>query len=764
VPWTHSPRILSEHLAPLPEPLACLLAPGETAAPGAVAALAARALLDFPALAETPPPRWPQWLAPHQVPAAERLHTILARHGGALLADAVGLGKSYVALAVALTLRDPFALVVPAVLVPQWRSLLAQHDAQAPILTHEALSMRPVRLPTNPTTHLLLVDEAHRFRNPETRRYGALARLAVGRKILLVTATPVHNRVADLVHLFRLFLRDHDLTALGLPSLRHAARGKVARDTLASVVARLSVARSRERARVGYGAGPVALSFPQRTGGTVIRVGPAPESRLADLVQEIARLDAGHEAAGLLRLLLLSRLASSLPAFRASLARYEAFLDLWRAAAAEGRALGRRDFQRLFPRGETSDMQLAFFPLLLSPGATAAVTRDHAVVQRLGLLATATEDPKADALEQLLAERSGKTIVFAQARATVRYLLRRLAGNGRRVAAVMGQSGLIGREPARREDVLRAFAPRAQGAPQPAPALRTDVLIATDLLSEGLNLQDAARVVHYDMPWSPARIAQRVGRVDRAGSPHPRIETVSFMPPPPLAEALASERRLFGKARARSRAGGGPHAFDWCDRLQDLAAGAVAASAPACTAAADRENAAVLVLRIGGLVEALVVTESDVRADPARATVLLERAARSPPASLDRARLERAIQRAAPLLRARLATVEAARWRAEDRDRLSRRLIPWVLAAARRAARRREHAELARLDALVSRLALGMTAGEELLLDDLLARRGPLSLRAVLDWHERLPAAADRVDRPEVELVAAVMLQDMSRP
>src|SRR5213592_1353708 len=56
---------------------------------------------------------WPARLAPHQIPAAERLIGILGRHGGALLADAVGLGKSYVALAVALALSEPFALVVP---------------------------------------------------------------------------------------------------------------------------------------------------------------------------------------------------------------------------------------------------------------------------------------------------------------------------------------------------------------------------------------------------------------------------------------------------------------------------------------------------------------------------------------------------------------------------------------------------------------------------------------------------------------------------
>src|SRR5205823_537524 len=88
---------------------------------------------------------------------------------------------------------------------------------------------------------------------------------------------------------------------------------------------------------------------------------------------------------------------------------------------------------------------------------------------------------------------------------------------------------------------------------------------------------------------------------------------------------------------------------------------------------------------------------------------------------------------------ARLDATERARWRAADRDRPTRRLIPWVLAAARRAAARRRHTELARLDALVSRLALGMTAGEELLLAQLLERRAPLTVRDVLAWHERLP-------------------------
>src|SRR3989454_3995498 len=142
---------------------------------------------------------------------------------------------------------------------------------------------------------------------------------------------------------------------------------------------RLIVARSRPRARAGYPAGPVALCFPERAAGEVIRAGTAPERQLEDLVRGVAQLEvsAARATAGLFRLMLLSQLASSLPAFRASLARFEAFLDLARAAAAEGRSLGSREFQRLFPRGEAADLQLTLLPLLLPPGTAAAGARDR---------------------------------------------------------------------------------------------------------------------------------------------------------------------------------------------------------------------------------------------------------------------------------------------------------------------------------------------------------------------------------------------------
>jgi hypothetical protein len=405
------------------------------------------------------------------------------------------------------------------------------------------------------------------------------------------------------------------------------------------------------------------------------------------------------------------------------------------------------------------------FPPLISPILRGPPPDDRAAVHRLRALLVDTLDPKAELLERLLGAYRGKTIVFTAARATARYLARRFSTQ--RISAVLGDYGLLGGTRATRREVLRAFAPCSQEAPQPPAALETDILITTDLLSEGVNLQDAARVIHYDLPWSPARLAQRVGRIDRLGSPHAFIETVTFLPPGPLATALRLEERLAAKAlvqsatsaqvetvRGASRSG----AFDWCDRLDQLARGEAVLAPGAWAVVSGNHPSVVLVVRLGALVEAVVVDRGGARVDPALATVCLEQARLPIQHATARVILDDAIERAGPLLRDRLRAIADTRWRAGDRDRPGRRLIPYALAAARNAARRGDAVTLARLDGLVTRLASGMTAGEELLLEQLLEGSAPLSAADLLGWHERLPALTVGAETPTTELIAALVV------
>jgi hypothetical protein len=472
--------------------------------------------------------------------------------------------------------------------------------------------------------------------------------------------------------------------------------------------------------------------------------------------------------------MLLRQFASSTPALIQSLRRYDAFCEMSREAARVSRRLGAREFRRLFPPAEGPSLQLAFLPLLLDEGD--AELSDEGEVDSLRSLLSRLRrpalDPKAEALERLLADRTGKTIVFTTAAATVHHLRRRLMQTFR-VGAVAGRSGWLGGDRVSREEVLAAFAPRAQRAAAPTPACVVDILIATDLLSEGLDLQDAERVVHYDLPWSPARLAQRVGRIDRLASPHRRIETIAFLPPDPLARALALERRLAGKVAAQLGAGAaqveeisGPGAgeapLDWCDRLQQLAGGEPATAPAGCAAAVAADvDACVLVLRLGTDVEAIVVQGGSAASDPVRATALLERATGAPPHPLDRARVSEAVRAALPVLRERLKAIAAARWRSTDRDRIGRRLVPLAIAAARRAARSGRHDRLARIDALISRLTGGQTAGEALLLEDLATQARPLEIGDLLAWNERLPSLTAPAAAPHPELVTAVLLVDL---
>ena len=761
------PRILSEDLEEPRDPLALLLRCGSEADPAVVARYAARAVLGCS------PGRTGgfSWLAAHEQPAVGRLRDIMDRYGGALLADAVGLGKSYVALALALSSPDPFLLVVPSVLVAQWTALLAELRAQkGTIVTHEALSTRGSATIPSRSFRLCIVDEAHRFRNPDTNRYRALARIVVGIPVLLVTATPVHNRLEDLIHLFKLFLRDDALAPLGIASLLNASRESG--ELLVAAIARLTVARSRTRVRTGYAAGPdPSLRFPERAVGQVIRAAPIAAPELDTIVQHVTTLDR-ESAASLFRVTLLSRLASSLPAFTASLRRYLAYLEQSERAASEGRLLTRRDFRRLFPDASSDSLQLALFPVLLPAGGRGASPQSRTrAADLLQLMAgfTGLTDPKLAVLTELIESERGKTIVFTNSRETARYLSGRLSR--RRAAAVFGAGGLVGGARARRIEVLRAFAPTAQGARRPPPWLETELLIATDLLSEGLNLQDAARVIHYDLPWTPARLAQRVGRIDRLGSHHVRIATVTFVPPPVLDLALALEERLLFKTGMQMLAGaahvetvhGAGHTvgLDWCDRLDALARGSSTGAAPngPVWAGVDGDRSeTVLVVKVGALVELLVIDEAGVRADPARATELLERASIAPRRSVERAPLDAALERAAPLVRARLETITRARWRAADRDRLGRRLVPLVLAAARLAARRGDSHALNELDAAATRLCRGMTAGEALLLDDLVEQPDPLTASDLVKWHHQLPPCDGSDVPPTAELVAAFLV------
>lgn len=714
------------------EPADLLAVPGPRIPP-ADAARAIRAALRGPADDAWDPPAW---LLPHQRDAARRIAGALACFSGALLADAVGLGKTHVALAVAG--RYPRAtLVIPAALRGQWSAAARSRAVRAEVVTHEAMS----RGAALPAADLIVVDEAHRFRNAATRRYDRLARDVRGAHVLLLTATPVVNRAGDLAHLLRLFLADHALAPFGLRSITEAETAPL--DTLLHATLPLVVARSADAAGVTH-------RLPVTRAAAVACLPSLPRRALVELLGALRALrfpPLGGDGRALLYRHLLLRLSSSVEALAASLRRHRRYLERAREAARRGEPLSRAALRRLLL--DAADDQLA---LLLDAPATEPAGLDELDAERrrldaaLALLREPPEDPKRRALVAELAARRGrKTIVFTAARATAVGIARSLAWRHVGVATAGGGQIASGRLPL--DELLARFAPEAQRGGAVPAAMRLDVLVATDLASEGLDLQDADAIVHYDLPWNPYRMAQRLGRIARLGSRHAHVRVSWYRPPDLLERPL----RLLATIRRKA---------DLQLALPVAVTGTVGRAVVASAHLARRERLALdepfvarghAVVRGSGACVALhwhgpggcVPEVVSLQRHPAHAGhAELLRALPS----------DRALGRDAVARVRRLLTVRARLAGAAPSHPAGRALARRVLARARIAGVRRDRRLLESLDRVLTRLGAGVAAGAERELSELLDQPSPAALDA---WVGRHPVRHPALRGPELAVLLA---------
>lgn len=730
--------------------------PVERRSPDAVRAIVHEALRGSSLDAWQPP----EWLYPHQRDGARRIAGILERFRGALLADAVGLGKTYVALALA-SRYGHAAVVAPAAIVPQWRRTAQRLGVRITTTSTESLG-RGHRVPPS---RLIVVDEAHRFRNPDTRRYDRLARDVRAADLLLLTATPVVNRAGDLVHLLRLFLPDDGLTPFGLPSLDNAATSRQYAE-LAWATAPLVVARSARALS------PIGARIPVPRDCSAWHRAPVAEADLEQLVDLVDRLtfpDCGRrEAAELLRRHLLYRLTSSRAAVDETLRRHAVYLERGERAAIRGEPLSRFDARRRF--GPEDDLQLAFDELWstvervgLDPGALRAERARIETIRRT-LASADAADPKAEQLAALLASRgpARRTIVFTGAIATAHGLARALAW--RRVVVVAGGRARIASGTVPLDEALAVFAPRARRAASVPRAEPATTLIATDFASEGLDLQDADAVVHYDLPWTPLRLAQRVGRIARLGSAHAEALVHWFLPPPTLDRRLGLVAQLERKARCQLRLGvTSTSRVGRASVINDALLSADARETP--TGASSAEGVRGFAVLRGPAVACGVILWTDGRA-PIRHVLVV---AGDPPRPLADRRaivralgaLDRASPSAAPpptTLVAALADAVRRRLAAANQGTVSaetRALGRLALRHARRAARARRLDLLQLLDSVLDRLSRGLPVGAARALAGALHD----SPHAIARWLRDYPSPSPR---PATCVVEAVVYGDGS--
>ena len=600
----------------------------------------------------------------------------LEKYNGCILADSVGLGKTFTALSVIkyFESRNRTVLVLcPKKLFENWNTYrqnyvnnpLAKDRLNYDVLFHTDLSREhgmsndlDLERVNWGNYDLVVIDESHNFRNggkvstdengenPRENRYlrlmNKVIRSGVKTKVLMLSATPVNNRFNDLKNQLQLAYEGQSEafdkllpTDRGINDIFRQAQGayniwanlppqertterllRMLDFDFFRLLDAVTIARSRKHIQQYYDTSDIG-TFPNRLKpisrqphltdlNTAINYNEifeqlqslhlaiyAPSvfilpSRLYKYKEKESttghRLSIEEREQGIQRLMnmqLLKRLESSVNSFRLTLGRIRDYMQETLDAIAQFQSGDRRisvdDYEDVDGDEDEQDFTIGKKKnrILLEDmdyiSWKQEIKGDLEII-RLLLLMLQSITPEHDSkLQQLISDLrykfahpingdNKKVLIFTAFSDTAEYLYNCLADDikskqGLNVALVTGdveaRSTLKLREKLDFNKVLTLFSPVSKEREAIYPHLHEeiDVLIATDCISEGQNLQDCDYLINYDIHWNPVRIIQRFGRIDRIGSQNAQIQLVNYWPDMTLDEYI----NLKGRVEARMK-------------------------------------------------------------------------------------------------------------------------------------------------------------------------------------------------------------------
>lgn len=607
-----------------------------------------------------------------QKDAATGIINKLETYNGCILADSVGLGKTFTALAVIkyYELRNRSVLVLcPTKLADNWRNynanlttnIFAKDRFGYDVLCHTDLSRSSGEssgIPLNRVNwgnyDLVVIDESHNFRNNDVykdreTRYQKLMnkviRAGVKTKVLMLSATPVNNRFADLRNqlalayegqsealsrnlksqasieeIFRRAQRAFNEWSTLPPEERTAASIlKVLDFDFFELLDAVTIARSRKHIETFYDTKDIG-KFPHRrkplsfhrpitkrsdvmgfndifTQLSVLKLAvyapisyilPSRVRKYEDIYDtqveggrgKLRQADRERSLQALMTTNLLKRLESSVAAFRLTLRSLGAnitrtldaidhFESSGRSESAGGYLDGVSEFDREdddlsgldeFTVGRKVQISLADMDL---PSWKHDLAADRVLIEDL-VASMEKVEPSDDAkLQHLLAliqqkvdqplnPGNSKVLLFTAFADTANYLFDNLAPFAQRLGLHVGK--VTGSDAPKTtlkkaydfQSVLTLFSPRSKekSIVLPHEPGELDILIGTDCISEGQNLQDCDFLINYDIHWNPVRIIQRFGRIDRIGSSNSQIQLVNYWPDISLDEYINLKERV----------------------------------------------------------------------------------------------------------------------------------------------------------------------------------------------------------------------------
>ena len=545
-----------------------------------------------------------------QEDAVKRIYSRLKTYNGVLVADSVGLGKTWIAKKViedfGFYQRRKFLVICPASVDELlWRPALKDIGVSENIIHQEELgredfSFESLEKELNlklKDIALIVVDESHNFRNSNTNRFENLFTLIEKAselskpKILLLTATPMNNSYWDFYFQLMLITQYNKsiFSKEGIFDLeklfKKADRGNT--KPLNDILQIISIRRTRQYIKDNYPDAEykdkegnlVKIKFPNRElfeinyslnetyQGLYYKIAEKIEKELKlayyrleeyRTVGEIDKMALGRmkALAGILQIILLKRLESSIEAFRKSIQHQIDFLNTFKEFFNKGKVLKKKFYDKYiayleeeidgeFQSSEELNKDLESINLFEFDKDKFLAHLDSDIetfgsIKKLIESIDEESDAKLRELKNKLIDLKdiGKILLFSSYADTIDYIYDSITKDkvfiekfGKKIAKLTGSCSAN-----KRKETIEKFL-----------NADIDILLSTDILSEGQNLQKARIVINYDLHWNPVRMIQRAGRIDRIGSPHSSIYIHNFYPEKELESLLELVKILQGK-------------------------------------------------------------------------------------------------------------------------------------------------------------------------------------------------------------------------
>lgn len=542
--------------------------------------------------------------------ALNKLENPNVQQNGVFIADVVGLGKSYIALALISYYwsikRKNTLIICPASLKNMWEEYKEVYQLHCKIISSSELAYKDdnedYSLNDEPVFdgyEVVVIDEAHNFRNPDTQKYKILAPWLQDKKVVLLTATPQNKSVWDVYHQIKLF-HQSDVTNLNIApnNLKTYFRENENNpEKIAELLQNFVIRRTRNDIINSPKYQDINLKFPKRKLITIdyeIDSTYSTDGRSSiydDIIEKLFKSEKedrfqysiydltgflktenkrkktyqgltyfGDLCRGLLKTLLFKRLESSVVSFHESLTRmvqrHNFILSniLQRNVVVTGRVENIELFLDFEGLEDLNTSKINEYPIedFDKDMLVEAINSDIKIINEvISLIKPIVTHPDKDTkfiefLDKVLKpNKANKILVFSEFSETVRYLYHRAKEEFPHLTISQISSTVKSDEKA---DIIRRFAPKAQTmAGLSEGEKEIQFLFTTDILSEGQNLQDAHTIVNYDFHWNPVRLIQRIGRIDRIGSEAEEIKIFNFMPD------VNIERELDLRGRVQSR-------------------------------------------------------------------------------------------------------------------------------------------------------------------------------------------------------------------